>query len=322
MRLILLASAIAFAAFQSLVAAPYQDLPTKDLPPVGAAEASRVVAGGETIDEVKVPLGQVSSEALAQGREVYRDLRRVSRAVARHDEIDTKLALNDASRILDTFYEPAAARALRQQTAIIRDDLADEGAAPEPGLWLPLEAELDRALIGVPAEHRTCARKAVQDGRTAAAKGDRKGAGQQLQVLEDELDYHWGLLPVSKIRGDLHSAEMALSPNPPYWKGIEEAMTSALSAVRWVTTSEASGWLSAYEDAVSARNLLPGNATAARSALQRVAVNLKGVTDAAPLAKKAQKLASEAQPAPGSVEALIRGLRAGLPKAGKLGEGE
>jgi hypothetical protein len=315
MRRILLASAIALATVQPLAAAPYQDLPTKDLPPLGAADASQVVAGGEIIDEAQAPLGQVSSAALAQGREVYRDLRRVSRAAARHDEIDTKLALNDASRVMDTFYEPAAARALRQQTAIIRDDLAEEGAAPEPGLWLPLEAELDRALIGVPAEHRVRAKKAVQEGRTAAAKGDRKGAGEQLQVLEEELDYHWGLLPVSKIRGDLHSAEMALNPNPPYWKGIEEAMTSALSTVRWVTTSEASGWLSAYEDAVSARNLLPGNAAAARSALQRVAANLKGLTGAASLAKKAQKLAGEAQPAPDSVEVLLRSLRAGLPKA-------
>ena len=318
MRRILLASAIALAASQPLAAAPYKDLPTKDLPPLGTAEASHVVAGGETIDEVKAPVSQVSSAALAQGREVYRDLRRVSRAAARHDEIDTKLALNDASRVLDNFYEPAAARALRQQTAIIREDLADEGATPEPGLWLPLEAELDKALIEVPAEHRAQAKKAVQAGRAAAAKGDRKGVRQHLEVLEKELDYRWGLLPVSKIRGDLHSAEMALSPNPPYWKGIEEAMTSALSAVRWVTTSEAGGWLSAYEDAMSARNLLPGNAAAARSALQRVAVNLKGLTEAGPLAKKAQELASETKPAPDSVEALMRSLRAGLPKAGEV----
>jgi hypothetical protein len=318
MRHVLLASVLVTTAAQPLAAAPpYRDLPTKDLPPPGTAQHSQVVAGGETIDETQAPLGQVSSEALAQGREIYRDLRRVLRAAARRDEIDTKLALNDASRVLDAFYEPAAARALRQQTAIIREDLTDEGAAPAQGLWLPLEAELDQALIDVPAEHRARAKKAVQESATAAAKGNRKGARQHLEVLEEELDYHWGLLPVGKIRGDLQSAAMALNPNPPYWKGIEEAMLSALSAVRWVTTSKATGWLNAYEDAVNARSLLPGHAAAARSALQRVAAALDGLSDAVPLAREAHELARQTQPAPDSVEALIRGLRAGLPGAGK-----
>ncbi|MCG6862566.1 MAG: YfdX family protein [Chromatiaceae bacterium] len=313
----LLASALALAAVQPLAAAPpYQDLPSKDLPPVGAAQVSQVAAGGETITDVQAPLGQVSSQALAQGREIYKDLQRALGAAGSRDEIDTRLALNDASRVLDAFYEPAAAQALRRQTAIIRQDLTKEGAKPEPGLWLPLEAELDHALIQAPAEHRARAKQAVQEGRAAAAKGNRKVARQQLEVLEDELDYRWGLLPLSKIRGDVHSAEMALNPDPPYWQGIEEAMTSALQAVRWVTTTEATGWLSAYEATVNARYLLPGDAGRARSALQQAAVNLDGLPNAGLLAKEAHKLAGEVHPELESVEALIRGLRAGLPGAG------
>jgi len=316
----LLASALALVTVQSLAAAPpYRDLPSKDLPPVNATGVTQVAAGGETITQVQATMGDVSRQALAQGREVYKDLRRALRAAGRRDEIDTRLALNDASRVLDTFYEPAAARALRRQTAIIRQDLADEGPEPEPGLWLPLEAELDQALIEAPAEHRARAKKAAQEGRAAAAKGDRKAARQRLEVLEDELDYRWGLLPLSKIRGDVHSAEMALNPDPPYWRGIEEAMTSALQAVHWVTTTEAAGWLSAYEAAVNARYLLPGNAAGARSALQRTAANLDRIQNAALLAKEAHKLASEAHPKLESVEALIRGLRAGLPNAGQGG---
>ncbi len=312
----LLASVLALATVQSLAAAPpYRDLPSKDLPPVDAAGVTHVAAGGEIITQVQAPLGDVSHQALAQGREVYKDLQQALRAAGRRDEIDSRLALNDASRVLDTFYEPAAARALRQQTAIIRQDLADEGTKPEPGLWLPLEAELDHALIEAPAEHRARAKQAVREGAAAAAKGDRKAARQRLEVLEDELDYRWGLLPLSKIRGDVHSAEMALNPDPPYWKGIEEAMTSARQAVHWVTTTEATGWLSAYEAAVNARYMLPGNAAGARSALQRAAADLDGIRNAALLAKEAHKLASEPQPNLESVEALIRGLRAGLPGA-------
>jgi hypothetical protein len=216
-----------------------------------------------------------------------------------------------------SLYEPAAARALRQQTAIIREDLTKEGAKPEPGLWLPLEAELDQALIEAPAEHRARARRAVQAGHSAAAKDDRKAARQQLEVLEEELDYRWGLLPLSKLRGDVHSAEMALSPDPPDWQGIGEAMSSALEALRWLTTADAAGWLSAYEAAVDARYMLPQHAEGARSALQRAATDLDGLGNAAILAKEAHKLANQTQPDLESVEALIRGLRAGLPGAGQ-----
>jgi hypothetical protein len=286
---------------------------------VDAAKISQVAAGGETITRVQAPLGEVSRQSLAQGREVYKDLQRALLAAGRRDEIDTRLALNDANRVLNTFYEPAAAQALRQQSAIIRQDLTKEGARPELGLWLPLEAELDHALIEAPVEHRTRAKQAVQEGSAAAAKGARKGARQQLETLEDILDYRWGLLPLSKIRGDVHSAEMALSPPPPYWHGIEEAMTSALEAVRWVTTTDATGWLSAYEAAVNARYLLPGNAAGARSALQRASANLDGLPNTALLTKEAHKLADQAQPKLESVEALIRDLRAGLPGAGQAG---
>jgi hypothetical protein len=308
----LLATALGLAAVQPVAAAP----PDQDLPPGDTAEFSQVTAGGETITQVQSPLGQVSRRALAQGREVYKDLQRALRAAGRHDEVDTRAALSDANRVLDAASEPASAQALRRQTAVIRQDLADEGAKPKPGLWLPLEAELDQALIAAPAEHRLRAKQAVREGRAAAAEGDRRGARRHLEMLEDELDYRWGLLPLSRIRSDVHSAEMALNPDPPYWQGIEEAMRSALEAVRWVTTAEATGWLSAYEAAVDARYRLPDDAAGGRSALQRAARDLDGLPNAALLAREAHQLASQAQPSPASVEALIRGLRAGLSGAG------
>jgi hypothetical protein len=312
MRRSLLATALVLAAVQPLAAAPAYRNP----PPEDAVQATRVTAGSETVTQVEAPLGRVSRRVLAQGREVYKDLQRARRAAGRRDEVETRLALNAASRVLDAFYEPAAARALRRQTAIIRQDLTAEGAEPKPGLWLPLEAELDQALIAAPSEHRARAEQAAQQGRAAAAAGDREGARQHLAMLEDELDYRWGLLPLSKIRGDVHAAEMALNPDPPFWQGIEEAMRSALEAVRWVTAAEATGWLSAYEAAVDARYRLPGDAAGARSALRRAAADLDGLPNATLLAKEAHRLAGQSQPSLASAEALIRGLRAGLSGAG------
>jgi hypothetical protein len=195
---------------------------------------------------------------------------------------------------------------------IIRADLSNEGMKPQTGLWLPLEAELNEALLLAPPEHRARARMAVKEGHAAAAKGDRDTAKARLNTLEEVLDYRWGLLPLNKIRGDVHSAEMALDPEPPYWKGINEAMQSALAAVRWVTTTDATGWLSAYEEAVHARLELPEHPAHAKAALNRAGKDLDGIKDASALARKARELAAQPQPEAKAVESLLQDLRAGI----------
>ncbi|MCW8800590.1 MAG: YfdX family protein, partial [Desulfobacter sp.] len=290
----LLATAIVLAttAFQPLSAAP----PVKDIPSEPSALLTQVTAGKELITETQASLPSISRQALAMGREVYNDLLQLQKSAERRDEINTRLVLHDASRTLDSFYEPAAARALHQQAAIIHHDLEKDGGKPEPGLWLPLEAELDGISITTPAEYIQHAKQAVTEGHAAVVKGDRSTAKQRLSVLEDVLDYRWGLLPLNKIRGDIHSAELALNPDPPYWKGVAEAAKSALASVRWVTTTDASGWLSAYEEAVNARFALPGSPQRARSALEKAADNLSSLPGAGLLAEKAHKLADEQTP--------------------------
>jgi hypothetical protein len=302
MRRILFAPALFLVAGASVAVSPEP-----------AISLSQVASSAESVSEVQAPLGSASHQALAQGREIYKDLQRARHAAVRRDLIDVRLALNDARRVLNSFDEPAAARALRRQSALIRRDLASEGDTLKPGLWLPLEAELDDALISAPTQHIDRAKQAARAGKAAAAKGDRHAARRQVALLEDVLDYRWGLLPLSRMRGDVHSAEMALNPNPPYWQGVEQALRSALEAVRWITVSEAKGWLSAYETAVDARLLLPANASAARAALQRTAANLSGLPNAVLLAKDAHRLAAQSQPSIQSVEALVRGLKASLP---------
>jgi hypothetical protein len=111
------------------------------------------------------------------------------------------LALHDASRILDSFYEPGVSNALHRQMDIIREDLANEGMKPRAGLWLPLEAEPHEALLLAPPEHRARAGKALQEGHAAALKGDHNTAREWLNLLEAVLNYRWGLLPLNRIRG-------------------------------------------------------------------------------------------------------------------------
>lgn len=309
----LLVTAIFLAAstIEPLSAAPSPD---ETRPEAGVLQAPSG-PGAELVTSARAPVAGVSHRALALGREVYSDLVRLQDAARRRDEIDTRLALNDASRVLGSFYDSDATRALQQQAAIIRRDLAREGAEPGPGLWLPLKAELDHAEILAPAEDVQRAKQAVAEGRAAAAEGDRGKAGQRLRALEDVLDYRWALLPLGQIRGDIRSAEMALSPEPPYWKGIAEAAGSALAAVRWVTTTDASGWLSAYDDAVDARLALPEDPAQARVHLRQAAENLQSLAGAGGLAQEARRLADQPTPDVDGVDALMRSLRAGVPKA-------
>ena len=306
MRQILIASAIALALNQPLyaIASSSPGIPVKDGQQTGLIkEAER---GGETLG-----VGN-AWQALAQGRQVYRDLLRAQRAAADHNEMYTRMALYDASQVLDTFDEPGAARALRQQLGIIREDLVSEGMKPHAGLWLPLEAELDEALVTALTDHQQRAKAAVREGLSLTAKGDRSSALQRLNLLEAVLDYRWGLLPLNRIRADVHSAEMALDPDPPYWKGINESVQSALDAVQWVTTTDATGWFSAYDEVVHARQQLPEQPQLARANLERAGKDLDGLKDATALAKQAHRLATQSQPTGKAVDSLLSDLRAGI----------
>ena len=302
MRPIILTTAIVLALSQPLYALASSS-------GIAPAKVSQQVGN---VAEMQAPATMGSWQALALGREVYRDLLQARRAASHHDEIDTRLALRDASRILDSFYEPAASRALHEQMGIIREDLSHEGIKLRAGLWLPLEAELNEASLLAPPEHLAKARTALQEGRVAAAKGDRDTARERLEVMEDILGNRWGLLPLNSIRGDVHSAEMALDPEPPFWQGIDEAMQSALAAVQWVTTTNARGWFSAYEEAAHARLELPQHPGLARAALDRAGKDLDGLKNAKTLARKAHRLAAQPQPERTAIESLLQDLRAGI----------
>jgi len=308
MRPILLTSIIALLLSQPLSALAS----SKPADPAKEAHPAAAVTAAAAADTEQALAAQDAWQALALGREVYKDLLRARRAAAKHNEIDTRMALHDASRILDSFYEPAVVRALRQQVGIIREDLAREGMKPEAGLWLPLEAELSDVLLAAPPQHQKRAMNAAQEGHSAAARGDRDTAKARLNVLEEVLDYRWGLLPLDRIRGDVHSAELSMDPRPPYWKGIEVAVQSALDAVQWVTTTDATGWFSAYEETVHARLELPEHPKLAKAALARAGKDLDGLKNATALAGKAHTLAAQPQPELKAVESLLKDLRAGI----------
>ena len=81
--------------------------------------------------------------------------------------------------------------------------------------------------------------------------------------------------------------------------------------MQWVTTTDAKGWFTAYEEAVHARLELPDHPQLAKAALRRAGKDLNGLKDGVVLARKAHELSAQSHPEGKAVESLLQDLRAG-----------
>ncbi len=298
---------------ETLPPAPQQaEPPAKDFASDAKTSVKAQEDAGVKVVETSRPLAGVSADTLATARKLYRNLLRAQDAAERQDDIDVHIALNSANDTLDALYTPSAMQALRQQSAIIREDLKREGKPIDDELWLPLQAELDTFRISLPAERYKAATSAVGRGAAAAQNGDKTKAVAALDEIEDSLERRYALLPLGTIRGDLRSAQNALEPDPPYWHGIAEAMASALTSIHWVTTVEANGWISAYTSALSAIEALPADPDAARQWLRTTATHLQDFPQARDVADRASRLSQDNHLTPDALQALIDDIAAHL----------
>jgi len=263
-----------------------------------------------TESEVSGSIPGVATATLARGRRVAADLKLALEAAQQQNSRNVRWAINDAHALLESFDTNVARQDLRRQIALIRQQIADTGKPLPAQLWLPIEAKLDHAVVGLPSTQIRAAQDAVHAGRLAAAANDRKALAGKLDILENVLDYRVGILPLAQIRGDVRSAEMSLLVRPTYWQGVIEAMETALSHLQWVTGVQASGWLIADEAALAAQDALAAQAPSrARVELARVAQSLQGIPNASRVAHDANELANQASLEPVAISRLIHELR-------------
>lgn len=269
----------------------------------------------ETVGDVHIleksrPMQGISVDTLDKAKTLYRNLQMAEKAADQHDEINVRLGLSDAKSILDAMYEPSSIRHLTHLTAEIRAQLGKTREPIDRELWLPLQAELDHYRISLPADRYDAAKRAVVVGETASRFNNRDKAQAAVSQVEDIVARHVTLLPLDKIRGDLRAADNALYPDPPYWRGISEAMRSALASIDKRTTTETDSWTTAYLSAVEAIKAIPAEPDLSRQWLRSAAAHLRGLKDGTELAITARRLSESDQPSVGPLYDLIDGIGA------------
>ena len=285
-------------------ASPYsQAQPTPEVAPppardFGASQATLREPGPAGIHtmERRSRVSGINAAVLDKGRALYKSLLLALHASQRQDLIGLRLSLHDADNIVQSLYRPTEVHSLVQQSDIIREDLKHGGKTIGKQLWLPLRAELETIRVELPVERYRAAAAAIARGAAAADKGDKAGANAALDQVEQALVQQYVLLPLATIRGDLRAANDALNPQPPYWKGISEALQSALDSVRWVTTAQADDWMSAYMSAVEAVKSFPYRPDVAHRWLVLTAERLQGLPGGKDLAARTLALAQGKRP--------------------------
>jgi len=257
----------------------------------------------------------IPARTLAEARNLYRALRIARQAAYRHNVLDTRSALTEATQVLNDLRKPCNLAALMHATDVIRDDLSDQAQPPNARLWLPLKAEQTRIRTQVPASLMPHARRAIRNGTPAMRRGDRDAAGNPLDDLEHVLGYRFTLLPFDRVRGDLQSADAAMATAPPRWQGVTEALESALDSVEWTTDLHANGWLSAYQHVADALGVLAGQLRVARRDLRAIASDLAGWTQTDAIRRQALGLAASPGLNKAGVIGLLDRIRALIPGA-------
>jgi len=111
---------------------------------------------------------------LALGRSVYENLQRARQAALNREPTNLRVAIQEAGEALRRLQLPQEKRLLAEQLRIIRNDLKDRSKELDKELWVPVEAEIDAALVYVPEDEKVQARQAIDKARTAAAQGKRE----------------------------------------------------------------------------------------------------------------------------------------------------
>jgi hypothetical protein len=251
-------------------------------------------AGLRYVEQHRIPPG-ISSELLAQGREIYADLKAAMVAARARDAISLRDDLRRARGRLEVLSTPPEQRALRAQMNVIRNDLAEKTKLPDASLWVPVEAELDRILVTAPTPRRVAATRAASRGHAAASRDDRETAANQLDVLTDALAYRFEAFPLGTVRSDIESALESANLTEPYWRGALEAVRSASAQLHWLSRVDAHGLLDAYYAVADSYVLWPRNKSAARDALKRAASTLCKTQGSERLCQQAGALAKSDQ---------------------------
>lgn len=287
-----------------------------DLPSADLSTGTAVLRGGGDgfqVGEKDAVAAGIATHTLSSARTLYRDLLAARRAARSHNTLDTRLAIGEATRLLDNLYNPTQVSSLMRESAVIREDLRDTSHAPDPHLWLPLEADLTRIRVQIPTDRMHQASAAIHTGARAASRGDRQAVGTALDMLETALGYRFALMPIRRIRGDLESAQAAMYTAPPRWRGVSEAIDSALASVRWVTDIHAHGWLSAYQHAADALAELGHHPHRARQALARIPGDLYAWPQGTSVSSRARHLAANPSLTESQVYELLDQIRILIP---------
>ena len=293
------------AALASVTAVASADKPTDSsemLTPVDQADPGPVAVN----DARGVPAGY-DSLMLALGRDIYRDLQSAHQAASAQQATTLRVRIREAREALDRLRLPADMMALEAQTKVIRDDIGNNGKAPDAGLWVPIEAELDSELVYLPPDSKADALAAVRSGKHAAERGDRTTAAAQLDRLIYAVRYQVAAFPLEPVRAAVESAWLAASREPaPDWIGARDALDRALADVHWVThANNARDLLRAYSAALDADALWPHHRQAAIERLARAETALRRMPDSNGLADQAHRLARQATLSDADLKAFL-----------------
>jgi len=253
---------------------------------------------------------------LALGRSVYEDLQRARQAALNRESTNLLVAIREARDTLRRLQIPPETRLLETQLRIIRNDLKDRSKELDRELWVPVEAEIDAALVYVPEDEKAQAQAAIQQASTAVAQGDRKRVLKQLDVVTSTLQYSLGVFPLPGVKEDLDAAHASASLSEPDWSGALEAIQSALATFHWFARVPASGLLSACTDVVNAYVLATGpdirddQQWKILDYLARAERALGSTPDGRILAKKVRGLIDGGEPQGSDIKSLLNDIQA------------
>jgi hypothetical protein len=269
--------------------------------------------GRPQVGDHRVPL-RYDLRLLELGRSVYADLQEARQAALDKEATNLRVALQEARAAVHRLQLPPRLIALDAQLRVIRNDLKDESKQLDQGLWAPVEAETDQALVQTPkAEARV--REAVRKARAAAGRGDREAVSAQLDVVESSLRHSLGMFRLKRVEQDLAAASAAASSPVPDWSAALEAVQSTLAVFHWYTQVPVHGLLSAYNAAVSAYALATGpqfRPDQRQRVLDYLAQAEKDLNDApggGPLAEEAHGLIDKVKPEASEIKLLLDGIQ-------------
>ena len=123
--------------------------------------------------------------------------------------------------------------ALEAELSIIRTDLKDTSKAVDADLWVPLQIEVDEALVHTSSERRKKARAVLSAGIQSAAQGDRETAANKLDGVVAVVRYSVGLFSLQKLEVTLDAANVAVHQETPDWQAALAALQSAMASIHW-----------------------------------------------------------------------------------------